>query len=79
MTAKLSKGFYDRFGDEIANELVEWFNSVDATYRGDLRDLNERNFVRFEAGLDRRAALIEDSKLSVRLRRLNARRRQGTS
>ncbi|MCW2786732.1 MAG: hypothetical protein JWP74_3249 [Marmoricola sp.] len=27
----------------------------------------------------RRAALIQDSKLSVRLRRLNARRRQGTN
>jgi hypothetical protein len=27
----------------------------------------------------RRAALIQDSKLAVRLRRLNARRRQGTN
>jgi hypothetical protein len=59
VTAKLSKSFYDRFGDEIANELVEWFNSVDTTYRNDLRELNDRNFVRFEAGLDRRAAEIE--------------------
>jgi hypothetical protein len=59
VTARLSKGFYDRFGDEIANELVEWFNSVDATYRSDLKDPNERNFVRFEAGLDRRAAEID--------------------
>ena len=23
-----------RFGDEITNELVDWFNSVDATYQG---------------------------------------------
>ena len=38
---------------------MEWFNSVDATYRSDLRDLNERNFVRFEAGLDRRTAAID--------------------
>lgn len=50
--------FYDRFGDEIANELVEWFNSVDTTYRNDLHELNDRNLVRFEAGLDRRLAEV---------------------
>lgn len=26
VTAKLSKLFYDRLGEQIANELVEWFN-----------------------------------------------------
>jgi len=36
VTAKLSRKFYDTFGDEIANELVEWFNAVDATYRSEL-------------------------------------------
>ncbi|HTY07007.1 MAG TPA: hypothetical protein VMC86_10840 [Gemmatimonadales bacterium] len=56
MTAKLSRQFYDRFGDEIANELVEWFNQVDATYRGDLRELNELNFARFDAKLEQRFA-----------------------
>ena len=38
------------------NELVEWFNQVDATYRSELRDLNDRNFARFEAKLDQRVA-----------------------
>ena len=38
---------------------MEWFNAVDATYRADLRELNDRNFVRFDAGLDRRAAEID--------------------
>ena len=33
VTAKLSRKFYEKFGDDIANELVEWFNMVDATYR----------------------------------------------
>ena len=46
---RLSREFYDRFGDKVANELVEWFNQVDATYRGDLRELNELNFARFDA------------------------------
>ena len=32
VTAKLSRKFYERFGDDIANELVDWFNMVDATY-----------------------------------------------
>jgi len=30
---------------------AEWFNAVDATYRTDLRELNELNFARFEAKL----------------------------
>ena len=56
VTAKLSKRFYERLGDEIANELVDWFNKVDESYRTDLRDLNERNFDRFDARLEQRLA-----------------------
>ena len=62
----MSRQFYDRFGDEIANELVEWFNQVDATYRGDLRELNELNFARFDAKLEQRFAEY-DAKLARRL------------
>jgi len=54
--AKLSQKFYERLGDEIANELVNWFNAVDATYRTDLRELNELNFARFDAKVDQRFA-----------------------
>jgi len=61
VTAKLSRKFYDTFGDEIANELVEWFNQVDATYRGDLRELNELNFGRFDAKLEQRVAELDVS------------------
>ena len=56
LTAKLSRKFYEKLGDDVANELVEWFNSVDATYRSDLRDLNELNFARFDAKLEQRVA-----------------------
>ncbi len=56
MTAKLSKRFYDVLGEDVANELVDWFNAVGLTYRNDLRELNELNFVRFEAKLDQRMA-----------------------
>lgn len=56
MTAKLSRRFYEKLGDDVANELVEWFNQVDATYRVDLRELNELNFARFEATVSSKLA-----------------------
>ncbi len=43
----------------MANELVDWFNAVDATYRADLRQLNEANFARFDAKLDQRLAELK--------------------
>jgi len=56
VTAKLSRRFYEKFGDDIANELVDWFNMVDATYRSELRELNELNYARFDAKLEQRIA-----------------------
>jgi hypothetical protein len=56
VTARLSKHFYDVLGEDIANELVDWFNAVDLTYRTDLRELNELNFARFDARLEQRLA-----------------------
>ena len=71
VTAKLSRRFYDTFGDEIANELVEWFNQVDLTYRTDLRELNELNFARSEARADQRAVALE-AKMAQRAADLEA-------
>jgi hypothetical protein len=56
VTARLSKQLYDRLGEQVANELVEWFNQVDSQYRSDLRELNELNFARFDAKVDQRFA-----------------------
>jgi hypothetical protein len=56
VTAKLSKRFYDVLGEDVANELVDWFNAVDLSYRTDLRELNELNFARFDAKLEQRLA-----------------------
>ncbi len=58
VTAKLSRKFYERFGDDLTNELVEWFNQVDATYRSELREANELNWARFEAKLEQRIAEV---------------------
>ena len=87
VTAKLSRKFYEKLGDEVANELVEWFNSVDATYRSDLREMNELNFARFDAKLEQRWAQLDakleqrsaqlDAKLEQRVAELRAEMREG--
>jgi hypothetical protein len=59
-------------GAEVANELVDWFNAVDATYRADLRELNELNFSRFDAKLEQRIATL-DAKIEHGLGALEAR------
>jgi hypothetical protein len=59
VTARLSRRFYEKFGDDIVNELVEWLNQVDATYRSELREQNELNFARFDAKLDQRLSELK--------------------
>jgi len=64
VTAKLSRKFYDKLGDDITSELVDWFNAVDTDYKNDLRELNDRNWERFKAELQaglasQRAELIK--------------------
>ncbi len=59
VTAKLSRKFYEKFGDDLTNELVDWFNKVDATYRTELRELNELNFGRFDAKLEALESRLE--------------------
>jgi hypothetical protein len=58
VTARLSLKFYEKLGEDVTNELVEWFNQVDATYHSNLRELNESNFARFDAKLDQRIAQL---------------------
>jgi CRP-like cAMP-binding protein len=65
VTARLSLKFYERLGDDIATELVDWFNAVDAAYRADLERLNELNFQRFDAKVEQRFAAA-DAKLEKR-------------
>lgn len=51
VTAKLSRN--------VTNELVDWFNAVDVTYRADLRELNELNVQRFDAKQAERLAELK--------------------
>ncbi len=75
VTATLSRKFYEKFGDDLTNELVNWLNQVDAAYRSDLRELNEVNFARFDAKLEQRAAQL-DAKIEQRTAALEAKLEQ---
>ncbi len=59
IAAKFSKEFYAKLGHGIADELVDWFNKVDTTYRSEFRELFEVNFARFDAKLEQRLAEIK--------------------
>lgn len=59
VTAKFSKEFYDKLGHRIADELVDWFNKVDAAYRSEFRELFELHFGRFDAKLEQRIAEVK--------------------
>jgi hypothetical protein len=72
ITAKLSLKFYERFGEDIANELVDWLNQMDTGYRTELREINEHNFARFDAKLDYRLA-ESDARWERRLAESDAR------
>ena len=71
VTAKLSREFYDRFGDDVVNELVELLNRVDSEYRSELRQQNELNFARFDATLEQRVVQLE-AKIDKRYAELDA-------
>jgi len=66
VTAKLSQKFYQRFGDDVANELVEWLNAVDTSYRQEFKDLFEANFGRVEARMDELRAEVRHEMGTVR-------------
>jgi hypothetical protein len=72
VTAKLSRKFYERLGDDIADELVDWFNAVDATYKSDLKETNDLNWERFKGHLDSRLKQM-DAHVESRLTYMEAR------
>ena len=73
ITTKLSRAVYEKLGDEVANQLVDWMNLVDAAYKAELRERTELCFARVEAKLDQRMAelrtvlVCEIGRLAVRL------------
>jgi hypothetical protein len=71
VTAKLSQQFYQRLGDDVASELVEWFNAVDATYRSDVRAIADAQSARIDAQMGQMRAELrqEIGALGAELRR----------
>src|SRR5438105_13203664 len=72
ITARLSRRFYEKFGDDIVNELVEWLNQVDLAFRSELHQANENNFQRMEAKLEQRIAEL-GSEMRSQFADMNAR------
>ena len=58
-TVKLSERFYQKFGHELVDEMVNWFNETDSAYRTELRELNDLNFARFDAKLEQRVSEVK--------------------
>lgn len=59
VTAKFSEKFYQTLGHSVVDELVDWYNQVDATYRSEFRELFEVNFARFDAKLEQRLVEVK--------------------
>jgi hypothetical protein len=55
ISAKLSQKLRDSFGDDEADEMVDWMHRIDSE-RSHLRELNDANFARYDALLDKRFA-----------------------
>ena len=68
IAAKFSEAFYQKFGHEATGELVEYLNTIDATYRSELERLNDLNWARVED----RIALVE-TRLEGRINRVEGR------
>ena len=74
VTARLSRKFYEKLGDEVAGELVDLLNTMDTSYRAEYRELLDARLAQFGAELHGemgilRAELKADMKsLSVELR-----------
>lgn len=72
ITAKFSEEFYQRLGHKVADEIVDWFNKVDATYRSEFRELFAVHFAAFDAKLEQRLSEVH-SELRTELARMETR------
>ena len=78
IAAKFSEAFYQKFGHAATGELVEYLNTIDATYRAELDRINDLNWARVEARIGQSEARMEQrlAQLEVtmndRLTRLDA-------
>ncbi len=78
IAAKFSEAFYQKFGHEATGELVEYLNTIDTTYRGELERLNDLNWSRVESRIAQVESRLEqletrlEDRLDKRLAELKA-------
>ena len=65
---KPSRELIEHLGDRITSELVDWFNTMDSSQKGELREINERNAQRVDAKIDQRSAELHASISQVEAR-----------
>ena len=58
VTARLSRKFYEKLGDEVAGELVDLLNTMDASYRAEYRELLDARLGQFSAELRGEVGLL---------------------
>ena len=75
-TAKFSRRFYDKLGDDVVNELVDWLNTVDLIYKTELKEHTEINLRRVEAVIRSEAVRIE-SKIDVEIANVRSEFKEG--
>lgn len=56
VAVRLSRNFYERFGDDATNELIALLNDVDFTYRAELKDAFAGSLAVFDAKFEQRLA-----------------------
>jgi hypothetical protein len=67
VTGRLSSKFYERLGDDVTNELADWMNAVDLSYKTQMRDMNDLFWERMTAALkSEMATLREDMRSDFR-------------
>jgi hypothetical protein len=66
VTVTLSSKLQEALGQDLADELVEYLNTVDATSRADLKEVMDLNFARFAAKLDQARAEVRSDMATLR-------------
>jgi hypothetical protein len=78
VAAKFSETFYERFGHDATDELVEYLSTVDRTCRSELERIYDANRARVETRIGQLEAKVDsrisqfEAKVDVRISRLEA-------
>ena len=66
VTVRFSSKFYEKPGDDVAGELVDWCNAVDQSYRDQLKEMNESFWERLKTHLDAELTKVRADMSTIR-------------